>query len=170
MSMVYPAEWIDDLDPTCLQQNAVDIRVNKVVEINLSTPFTLSEDTRLHREFAEAIPVVERPRDSDVGGEYWVLGSAKQHTAYQLECNYVRMPPGKSGTVIMRSSLNRNGVFITSGLYDSGFEGIINCTLHIPRGVFKLYRNTRVAQFIMFEAETHSLYNGVYKNNNSHVG
>ena len=170
MSMIYPKEWVSNLDEKSLQQNAVDIRVNKVVRINSSTPFVLTEDIRRHKGFQEIVPTTIRTYDENhkvvTITDAWDLSPG----AYQLECNDVKMPPGTAGTVIMRSSLNRNGVFITSGLYDSGFEGIINCTLQIPYGNFILQRGTRVAQFIMFEAETHSLYNGVYKNRNSHIG
>ena len=37
--------------------------------------------------------------------------------------NIVSIEEGYAGFVITRSTLNRNGVFITSGLYDSGYHG-----------------------------------------------
>ena len=64
--------------------------------------------------------------------------------------------------MIARSTLNRNGIFITSGLYDSGFENYIGGVMHVRCGPARIERGTRIAQFIYVEAETASMYEGQY--------
>ena len=62
----------------------------------------------------------------------------------------------------LKDQFNRNGVFITSGLYDSGYHGVMAGALHVRGGKTYIKKGTRVGQFIMFEAETLSLYDGSY--------
>ena len=87
--------------------------------------------------------------------------------------NIVTIPEGYAGWVITRSTLNRNGLFITSGLYDSGYNGVMAGLLHVHHGPATIQRGSRVGQFIMFEAETLSLYDGDYgvgKNHDAKYG
>ena len=76
--------------------------------------------------------------------------------------NIVSVGEGYAGYVITRSTLNRNGLFITSGLYDSGYHGVMAGCLHVRVGPAKIKKGTRVGQFILFEAETLSMYDGSY--------
>ena len=76
--------------------------------------------------------------------------------------NEVSIEEGYAGFVITRSTLNRNGVFITSGLYDSGYHGVMAGCLQVRVGPMKIQRGTRVGQFLLFKAETLSLYDGSY--------
>ena len=52
--------------------------------------------------------------------------------------------------------------FITSGLYDSGFNNIVGGTIHVRAGPAKIVNHTRIAQFIYAEAETVGMYDGDY--------
>ena len=72
------------------------------------------------------------------------------------------MPTGYAGWLIARSTLNRNGIFITSGLYDSGFENFIGGVMHVRGGPARIEKGARIAQFIFVEAETVRLYDGEY--------
>jgi deoxycytidine triphosphate deaminase len=74
----------------------------------------------------------------------------------------------EAGWVITRSSLNRNGCFITSGLYDSGYEGVMAGVLHINNGPMMIQRGTRVGQFLLFEAEALNQYDGDYGSGKTH--
>ena len=82
--------------------------------------------------------------------------------------NIVSVGEGYAGFVITRSTLNRNGLFITSGLYDSGYHGVMAGCLHVRVGPAKIKKGTRVGQFILFEAETLSMYDGSYGIGNQH--
>jgi deoxycytidine triphosphate deaminase len=76
--------------------------------------------------------------------------------------NIVTIPEGYAGWVITRSTLNRNGLHITSGLYDSGYNGVMAGLLHVAHGPATIQRGSRVGQFLMFDAETLSTYDGDY--------
>ena len=52
--------------------------------------------------------------------------------------------------------------FITSGLYDSGYEGVMAGALHVTSGRFDVKRGTRLGQFLLFDAEALSMYDGSY--------
>ena len=132
------------------QPNAVDLRVKKIFTIHKASRFELGEGVKLHRRTSEELP------DKD---GWWNL----QRGTYEIVMeNVVSIEEGYAGFVITRSTLNRNGVFITSGLYDSGYHGVMAGCLHVRVGPMKLQKGTRVGQFLLFEAETLSLYNGSY--------
>ncbi len=132
------------------QPNAVDLRVKKIFTIHKASRFELGEGVKLHRRTSEELP------DKD---GWWDL----QRGTYEIVMeNIVSIEEGYAGFVITRSTLNRNGVFITSGLYDSGYHGVMAGCLHVRVGPMRLQKGTRVGQFLLFEAETLSLYNGSY--------
>ena len=130
------------------QPNAVDLRVSKIFKMD--GQFLISENKKVHRA-TEEIELDEKGWWSLEPGVYEIV----------ME-NIVSVGEGYAGFVITRSTLNRNGVFITSGLYDSGYHGVMAGALHVRGGKTHIKKGTRVGQFIMFEAETLSLYDGSY--------
>jgi len=64
--------------------------------------------------------------------------------------------------LITRSTLNRNGAFIISGLYDSGFYGPAAGTIYNFGGMTLIELGARVAQFVVAEAENDFPYDGSY--------
>ena len=131
------------------QPNAVDLRVDKIFRLK-DDQFKLIGDKKQHRG--------SEPLNVDEFG-CWTL----QPGVYEIIMeNIVNVPEGYAGWVITRSTLNRNGLFITSGLYDSGYNGVMAGALHVEHGEAVIQRGSRVAQFLMFEAETLSLYDGDY--------
>ena len=74
----------------------------------------------------------------------------------------VKLPEGVACMLIIRSTLNRNGIFLTSGLYDSGFEGPIGFTLRNDSGVAFIKRGTRVGQIMFMSSDSAGLYSGGY--------
>ena len=132
------------------QPNAVDLRVKKIFEINKKSPFIISEEDKTHRGSTEVQP----------DEEGWF--NLERGTYEIVMENVVSVGEGYAGFVITRSTLNRNGLFITSGLYDSGYHGVMAGCLHVRVGPAKIKKGTRVGQFILFEAETLSMYDGSY--------
>ena len=132
------------------QPNAVDLRVKKIFEINKKSPFIISEEDKTHRGSTEVQP----------DEEGWF--NLERGTYEIIMENIVSVEEGYAGFVITRSTLNRNGLFITSGLYDSGYHGVMAGCLHVRVGPAKIKKGTRVGQFILFEAETLSMYDGSY--------
>lgn len=136
-------------DSDCIQPNATDLRLDKVLKIYDST-FTLDEKIRVHRETVSLNPDIEG---------YYNLWDGVYSIVFQ---GFISMADDEAGFVIPRSTLVRNGVFITSGLYDSGYHGPMNACLHVHGGLFKVKPGTRLAQFLLFKAESLKRYDGNY--------
>jgi len=137
------------------QPNAIDLRLGKVFAIN-NTPFELSETYKNHRGAIEIQPTAD--------GWY----NLSEGTYEVVMENIVTVGEDEAGWVITRSTLNRNGVFITSGLYDSGYSGVMAGAMHVRCGPVRIQRGTRVAQFLLFEAESLTQYSGSYGLNSEH--
>ena len=110
-----------------VQPNAIDFDINKLYKVvDESSPFFLDHDKKQHQQYAEQCPV-------DVAGPtgtkpYFVIPA---HTALDFASSvYVELPLEVCALLIVRSTLNRNHVFITSGLYDSGFCGTVAGMIH----------------------------------------
>lgn len=132
-----------------VQPNAVDLRLGKVFKINTDV-FEISNDHKKHRGSEEVIP--------DAEGYFTLLPGS-----YEIVMeNIIHVGENEAGWVITRSTLNRNGCFITSGLYDSGYHGVMAGVLHVTIGPARIKQGTRVGQYLSFDAETLHLYNGDY--------
>lgn len=132
-----------------IQPNAVDLRVDKILWINPNA-FVISEDTKKHRGSVEMHPDKEG---------FWTLNPG----AYEIVMeNIIEVGEDEAGWVITRSTLNRNGVHITSGLYDSGYHGVMAGTLHVTTGPMQIKQGTRVGQFLLFKSEALKKYEGSY--------
>jgi deoxycytidine triphosphate deaminase len=137
------------------QPNAVDLRLDKVFRI-LPTLFMISEDFKQHRNTEEIIPNEEG---------YFELHPGSYEVVME---NIITVGDGEAGWVITRSSLNRNGCFLTSGLYDSGYSGVMAGVLHVTGGPTKIKKGTRIGQYLNFDSEALSNYNGSYGSNSEH--
>lgn len=153
MSMKHILSVGDDLlskvQPGDSQPNAVDLRVDKIFKLK-DEVFEISESEKKHRGSEEVTP-------TDDG--FFTLAPGTYEILME---NIVNIPEGYAGWVITRSTLNRNGLFITSGLYDSGYNGVMAGCLHVEHGPAKIEKGSRVGQFLLFEAETLSMYDGDY--------
>ena len=138
-----------------VQPNAVDLRVYKIFRIE-SNLFTINEDEKIHRGSTELIP-------NENGN--WFLPPG--HYEVIME-NTVKVGDREAGWVITRSTLNRNGVFLTSGLYDSGYHGLMAGCMHVSCGDVKIKRGTRIGQYLNFDAEALSHYDGDYGHGKAH--
>lgn len=132
-----------------IQPNAVDLRVGKILMIRPST-FSISEEEKSHRGSVELQP--------DRQG--WIT-LKEGHYEVVME-NTIEVGEAEAGWVITRSTLNRNGVFITSGLYDTGYKGVVAAAMHVTCGPMRIKLGTRVAQYVSFNAESLYNYNGSY--------
>ena len=146
---------ISKVQPDDIQPNAVDLRLKKVFTIQPDV-FIIDEDQKKHRSTIEL-------KYDDHG--YFTLAPGKYEIVME---NEIEVADGEAGWVITRSTLNRNGVFITSGLYDSGYKGVIAGVLHVNVGPMKVAVGTRIAQFILFEAEALHSYDGDYGKGKAH--
>jgi len=142
--------WLRGVDPSDVQPNAVDIAVTGISEVNKNADFALMKDSKKHR----GVNVVQ-PQDGE-----WILdpGHAYDFTSPA----YVEVPKGVVGWLVTRSTLNRNGVFVLSGLYDSGFKGHVCGILYNLIGTTYMEVESRVAQFIMAPSDSVGMYAGGY--------
>lgn len=139
-----------------VQPNAVDLRLGKVFKIN-DEIFEISNEHKKHRGTAYEL-------QPDAEGYYFLEPG---HYEVVMD-NIIRVGGQEAGWVITRSTLNRNGLFITSGLYDSGYHGAMAGVLHVMVGPAKIKKGTRIGQYLSFDAEALSSYDGDYGINKAH--
>lgn len=132
-----------------IQPNAVDLRLDKLFFIKPEL-FLIDEDQKKHRGTLEIEPDQNGYFQLDVG-----------HYEVVME-NIINVGKDEAGWVITRSTLNRNGVFLTSGLYDTGYHGVMAGVMHVSVAPMKIKRGTRIGQYLSFNAESLSSYDGSY--------
>lgn len=137
------------------QPNAVDLRLGKVYKI-LPSLFEVSNEHKKHRG--------SNPIEPDEEG-YYILHEG--HYEVVME-NIIRVGDNEAGWVITRSTLNRNGVFLTSGLYDTGYHGVMAAVMHVTVATARIKQGTRIGQYLSFDAESLGSYDGDYGLNKEH--
>lgn len=173
MSFVHSKDYVTNLDDKCIQPNAVDLRIESLEEFeDYSTNITsfvgfgsslgyaqinVTEDGK--KEFAPRKLALTRS-DTD----QWIVSP---HKSYDLTTKHnVKIPEGMVGWCHIRSTLSRNGIILSGGLYDAGYDGNIGFTIHnLTNNTIYLDQGVRVAQFIMGASETTHLYDGHYNQN-----
>ena len=138
------------------QPNAVDLRVDKIFKIK-DEIFAISNEEKKHRG-------TEYELRLDSQGYYFLEPG---HYEVVME-NIIHVGEGDAGFVITRSTLNRNGCFLTSGLYDSGYHGVMAAVLHVCIGPARIKKGTRIGQYLSFDAEALKMYDGDYGINKQH--
>ena len=146
---------LNEFDISQVQPNAIDLKVDKIFSIDNNT-FSISESGKIHRGSSPIAPEEDG---------YWRLEVGTYEIIMEGE---ITIGPDEAGFVITRSTLNRNGLFITSGLYDSGYSGVMAGALHVGVGVARIQRGTRVGQFLLFKAEALNQYDGNYGSGSQH--
>jgi len=154
-AVMNPAEWEERVivkrsENTKRAQNGVDLTVYKIMRHK--SPAYLYEDKSkiVHSEKEEVKP--------DESGMIYL-----EPGVYEIWFGeVVEIPPGASGFILQRSTLSRNGVFIRSAWYDSGFRGRAEALMIVGNPVY-IELGMRVAQLILFESDEAELYNGTYK-------
>lgn len=144
--------FANELQEKDLQPNAVDIRINSIWHLISDAEITDNGVKHADQRYVGYY---------DLNKLTWQLQAGK---AYRFEStSVITVPPKHAGWLISRSSLNRSGLFVVSGLYDSGFNGRIGGTIYCFNQTI-LQHNTRIAQFVLVKAQQRHLYNGQYQN------
>jgi deoxycytidine triphosphate deaminase len=140
---------LSNIDETCMQQAAVDLRLENVWR--MSGTFTIDEEKKQHRN--------TQPVSLDIEGYYTL-------TEGVYECSFdhdISIGADEASLVITRSTLVRNGCQLVSGLWDPKFEGRGGCALHVKGGHLRIKPGTRVGQFVTWKvANAQGAYNGSY--------
>lgn len=149
--------WITGItDPEKqVQPNAIDFTLDKLFNIG-EAEFVISEEGKQMRNSWERLPVPDRGSEL----EFWHLDP---HSVYDGMSNIaVDLPEGVACELIIRSTFNRNGLFLTSGLYDSGYKGAIGFALHNRGASAKVGVGTRVGQIKFVTSDSAGSYAGGY--------
>ena len=150
-------EWMSqEFRDKCVQPNAIDFTLDKLYSHSDFTPFVLNESRKMMRQVIEQYPIPYNGYDDSM----YLL---EQNQTYDAQSDfYVTVPDGVAASLIIRSTLNRNAIFLTSGLYDTGFEGNIGFALHNRSINSRAYigQHTRVGQIIFIEAANAGIYKG----------
>lgn len=135
-----------------VQPNAIDFTVDQIQVIEIGGQCTISEFEKVMRK-QTVLPVR--------ADGYWELHGNRE---YDIVSNvYVEVPEGKAAILVLRSTFVRNGMWLVSGLYDSGFKGNIGAVLHTPSsGVALVAPGTRIGQIMFVESDSAGLYAGGY--------
>lgn len=144
----------DFVDRKFVSPNAIDFTVDKIYAIR-NDVFVISEEGK---EMRRSVPVT--PTQHSDGVSYFKLSPGSVYDA--LSDFYIEVPEGVACSFIVRSTFNRNGVFVTSGLYDSGFKGNLGFAIHNRAGATMVAPGTRVAQIIFHKSESEGVYEGGY--------
>jgi deoxycytidine triphosphate deaminase len=148
--------WITGLKDEAMQvqPNAIDFTLDHLFDIS-DNAFFLSEQEKQMRGGAKQSTVTYN--DTEVFKLF-------PHESYDgLSSIHVKLPEGVAAELIIRSTLNRNGMFLTSGLYDSGFEGHIGFVIHNrSSGPAYLEKGVRVGQIKFIASDSAGVYAGGY--------
>lgn len=135
-----------------IQPNAIDLRLDRVWRFKSnSNVFVINEREKTHALKTEMF--------TDGITNEWILVPGTYEVQFQ---GTISIGADEAGWVITRSTLNRNGVFITSGLYDSKYTGPMAGVLHVSAVPMRIERGTRVGQFMLYKAQALHAYNGSY--------
>jgi len=146
-----------DMDK-CIQPNAIDFTIDKVFTIDSQKPFYINESNKHMRGGPELIPSPVLDPMNEVH-HYWKLDTG----IYDGMSNFfVDIPEGVAALLIIRSTFNRNGLFITSGLYDSLFSGSVGFAIHNRSGAAFISPGTRIGQLIFIHSDSTGGYAGRY--------
>ena len=151
----YSSSELTNIEDGDIQPNAVDLRLGKVLWIS-SNEFLIDEEQKVHRG------TVEMKVDDD---GYYRLEPGHYEVVMQ---NKITVGYDEAGWVITRSTLNRNGVFLTSGLYDTGYSGVMAGVMHVTVGPMRIKPGTRIGQYLCFAAQAVSQYDGDYGDGKAH--
>lgn len=140
---------LSNIDETCQQQAAVDLRLENVWK--MSDMFVIDEEKKQHRKTTKLM----------VGDDgYYFLSEGAYECSFDHD---IAIGPDEASLIVTRSTLVRNGVFVTSGLWDPKFSGRGGCCLHVRGGPMKIKPGTRIGQFVTWKVmNAQGEYNGSY--------
>ena len=150
-----------------VQPNACDLRIGKVFAIKdtsgfsypvSSNRFVLSADNRT-KIMRPTTTIHPERLDEFEGKSFFILPSGIYEVIMQ---NEILVGHDEAGFVITRSTLNRNGVFLTSGLYDSGYDGIMAAVMHVNCGPAYIEEGARIGQYLSWKSLAIGKYDGSY--------
>lgn len=135
--------------------NGIDFTVDHLYETLKKQQFIITEYEKQMRGEVKKEPAY---------GENSDLWAIEPNETYGVISDmYVSIPNGHLALLFPRSTFVRNGLFISSGVFDTGFHGNAGCTLHNRSGEALVGQHTRIGQIAFIRSDKCSeLYNGSY--------
>lgn len=143
-----------------IQPNAIDFTLDRAFSIS-ANEFIISTDPTTGKELKQmrgGSEIATSP-DRRTNVEFFHLTAPMYDILSDI---YVDLPEGVAALLVPRSTFARNGWWLVSGLYDSGFKGHVGCVIHQHVGTSKVEKGTRVGQIIFVSSENAKLYAGGY--------
>jgi len=164
---------ITNVDDQCIQPNAIDIRLDKLFVNNRTKGYAprILLDKTIHMTFDPVEPqgdTVYHYGNCDENADYnpknpiFIL---QPNRVYQFESLHdVEIADGELGYIVARSSLVRNGLIVTSGIFDCGFRGRLGGVIHNLSGwPVIIEQNARIGQLVIARSENIKKYDGQYQ-------
>lgn len=152
--------WITHPDCTTIEDwkerklinpNAIDFTLDRLFLVK-PDPSKVATITETYRSFHEVY---------EIDGHTWTINPGSLYDG--TSSMHVTLPEGVCAMLINRSTFNRCGVHLNSGLYDSGYDGAIGFTLYSrSSGHVATEAGTRVGQIMFIQSDSAGLYNGMY--------
>lgn len=133
-----------------VQPNAVDFTLDKLMQVDSTVPAHIGETGKTMR------PLIDVEAENGV----WTLKAGQVYDGTSEV--YVEVPQGAAAILFTRSTFARNGVFIVSGLYDSGYKGHVGFTIYPVGGDITIDKGTRIGQVAFISAAAAKQYAGGY--------
>jgi len=133
--------------------NAIDFTLDRVYEIGNNLARITETQKNMRR--MESLPLL-----TSLPNPFWKLEGQKVYDG--TSDVYVEVPEDVAAVLWTRSTFARNGVFIMSGLYDTGFKGNIGFTIYTIGGQIEIEPGTRIGQIGFIAAASAGLYAGEY--------
>lgn len=154
----------------CVSPNGIDFRLDRLFAAHVvkDNHFTLfKDDTKRHLERTEYKPYYVDNKIKPFCG--WVING---YTSYDFLTDYeVKLPHDIAAVILQRSTLNRNSMVISAGLFDSGFSGFIGAAItNNHKECAYIEHGSRIGQIVFMQAQSAKLYAGQYQNNVKHLG
>lgn len=151
--------WITGIKNPAIQvqPNAIDFTLDKVMTLSTDTTPNVGESHKQMRKLYEL-----STGDTGLLKGWWYLDGQRVYDG--TSDVYVTVPPGIAAVLYTRSTFARNGVFILSGLYDSGFQGNVGFTIYTIGGPINVEKGTRIGQIAFLPADNAGMYAGGYNN------
>lgn len=140
-----------------IQPNAIDFDCAWLYEA--ANPTEMAFLTEQGKKLRSLVPV--EPKVYDGVGLCWKLEPRKN---YDASSNFhLKVPENVACKLVIRSTLSRSNLLLSSGLFDSGFGGQAACALiNNGDGPFLLGVDTRIGQIEFWKSDSEGTYKGGY--------
>lgn len=146
-----PAWMTAEQRDKCIQPNALDFTLDALYQVDATSSAHVTESSKQMRTLQQLSPDLDKK---------WAIESNQLYDG--MSDFFVKVPDDVVSWLVIRSTFNRIGLQLTSGLYDSSFEGNIGFALYNRSGRIITEPHTRIGQIVFVHADAAGKYAGGY--------